>query len=47
MYKELLNIRGFSEDCVKSILHRLVCALIKHTKSCDLEVCIQNIIVYF
>lgn len=47
MYRELLNMRGFSEDCIKSILHRLVCTLIKYTKSCDFEVCINSIIVYF
>lgn len=44
MYEELISMRGFSEDCVKSILHRFICTLIQLTKSCDHEVCIKNII---
>lgn len=44
MYEELKKMRGFSEDCVKSLLHRFICTLIQLTKSCDLEVCIKNII---
>jgi len=43
MYQELLNMRGFSEDCVKSILHCLICTLIKLTKCNEFEVCIQVI----
>jgi len=45
MYKNLHQMRGFSEDCVNSILHRFICTLIQLTKSCDFEVCIQNIIL--
>lgn len=44
MYKDLLKMRGFSEDCAKSILHRFICTLIQLTKSFDSEVCYQNII---
>lgn len=40
MYEELLRIRGFSEDCVKSVLHSFICALIQLTKNSDFEVCI-------
>lgn len=39
MYKELLKMSGFSEDCVKSTLHRFICTLIQLTKSYDTEVC--------
>lgn len=39
MYKELLKIPGFSEDCVKSPLHCFICKLIQLIKSCDTEVC--------
>lgn len=39
MYQELLQMRGFSEDCVKSTLHRFICVLIQLTKSHDSEVC--------
>jgi len=46
MYRELLKIRGFSEDCIKSILHCLICTLIKLTKSDEFEVCIQVIYIY-
>lgn len=45
MYQELLKMRGFSEDCVKSILHCLICTLIKLTKSDEFEVCILVICV--
>ncbi|CAH1736405.1 unnamed protein product, partial [Aphis gossypii] len=38
MYRELLKIRGFSEDCIKSILHCLICTLIKLTKSDEFEI---------
>jgi len=42
IYQELFKMRGFSEDCVKSILHCLICTLIKLTKSDKLEVCILS-----
>jgi len=45
MYQELLKIRGFSEDCTKSILHCLICTLIKLTKNDEFEVCIQVICI--
>ncbi|XP_026809071.1 serine-protein kinase ATM isoform X1 [Rhopalosiphum maidis] len=38
MYQELLKMRGFSEDCTKSILHCLICTLIKLTKNFEFEV---------
>lgn len=44
MYEELLKIRGFSEDCVTSILHRFLCKLIQLSRSSDIEVCIQSLI---
>lgn len=46
MYEELLKIRGFSEDCAQSTLHRFICTLIQLTKSDDFEVCNQNFIFY-
>lgn len=47
MYTELLCMRGFSEDCAKSILHRFISALIQLTKNCDFEVYIQNYYIIF
>ncbi|XP_060874698.1 serine-protein kinase ATM isoform X2 [Metopolophium dirhodum] len=38
IYQELLKMRGFSEDCVKSILHCLICTLMKLTKSDEFEI---------
>lgn len=38
LYKELRDSRGFSEDCEKSILHRLICLLIESTANTDPEV---------
>ncbi|VVC40821.1 Hypothetical protein CINCED_3A017263 [Cinara cedri] len=38
MYEELQRMRGFSEDCVNSILHRFICKLIHLSKSSDSEV---------
>ncbi|XP_076632451.1 serine/threonine-protein kinase tefu isoform X1 [Colletes latitarsis] len=35
LYKKLESIRGFSEDCVSSALHCLICKLIKLTASSD------------
>lgn len=45
MYQELLSMRGFSEDCVKSVLHCLTCTLIKLTKSDDFEVSTQIVFI--
>jgi hypothetical protein len=44
MYEELLKIRGFSEDCAQSPLHRFICTLIQLTKSEDFEVRTLNFI---
>ncbi|CAH0564561.1 unnamed protein product [Brassicogethes aeneus] len=38
MYKELKNIRGFSEDCIESHLHRLIAKLVKMTWGNDKSV---------
>ncbi|XP_029344827.1 serine-protein kinase ATM [Acyrthosiphon pisum] len=38
MYQDLLKMRGFSEDCVKSILHCLICTLVKLTKIDEFEI---------
>lgn len=46
MYEELLLMRGFSEDCVKSILHRFISTLVQLTKSVDTEVRTTNIIIF-
>ncbi|KAF2897556.1 hypothetical protein ILUMI_08624 [Ignelater luminosus] len=35
LYSKLHNLRGFSEDCEKSILHRLICILVKLCLSSD------------
>ncbi|KAK5640688.1 hypothetical protein RI129_009235 [Pyrocoelia pectoralis] len=37
MYNNLRHVRGFSEDCQKSVLHQLVCALVKLSLSSDTE----------
>lgn len=44
MYEQLSEMRGFSEDCIKSTLHRFICTLIQLTKNSDYEVCIQIIL---
>lgn len=41
MYSKLHDLRGFSEDCEKSILHRLICVLVKLTLSSDSNVSIE------
>jgi hypothetical protein len=38
MYKELNEMRGFSEDCAKSLLHQLICMLVELTSVPDLRV---------
>jgi hypothetical protein len=38
MYKELNDMRGFSEDCAKSLLHQLICMLVELTSVPDLRV---------
>ena len=35
MYKKLENLRGFAEDCAKSLLHQLIYRLVKLTESYD------------
>jgi hypothetical protein len=38
MYKGLNDMRGFSEDCAKSLLHQLICMLVELTSVPDLRV---------
>lgn len=38
LYEELQTVRGFSEDCQRSILHRLICQLVTLALSADSEV---------
>lgn len=40
LYKELQDTRGFSEDCERSILHQLICFLVKIISRSDSKVCI-------
>ncbi|KDR18216.1 Serine-protein kinase ATM [Zootermopsis nevadensis] len=35
LYKELNDMRGFSEDCAKSLLHQLICMLVELTSVPD------------
>jgi hypothetical protein len=38
LYKELDDMRGFSEDCAKSLLHQLICMLVELTSVPDSRV---------
>jgi hypothetical protein len=38
LYKELNDMRGFSEDCAKSLLHQLICMLVELTSVPDSRV---------
>lgn len=38
IYEELSGARRFSEDCEKSILHQLICNLVRFTSSADINV---------
>lgn len=38
LYGRLQDLRGFSEDCEKSILHQLICVLVKLSLSADTNV---------
>jgi hypothetical protein len=35
LYKELNDMRGFSEDCARSLLHQLICVLVELTSVPD------------
>ncbi|XP_076752966.1 serine/threonine-protein kinase tefu isoform X2 [Xylocopa sonorina] len=43
LYNKLETFRGFSEDCVSSMLHQLVYKLIKSTASSDINVSIEAV----
>ncbi|CAL7943643.1 unnamed protein product [Xylocopa violacea] len=43
LYNKLETFRGFSEDCVSSMLHQLVYKLIKTTASSDINVSIEAV----
>ncbi|XP_050425429.1 serine-protein kinase ATM isoform X2 [Adelges cooleyi] len=38
MYRELHEMRGFSEDCAQSVLHCLICSLIQYSFDADHEI---------
>jgi serine-protein kinase ATM len=37
LYENLKNIRGFSEDCENSVIHKLINTLVLHTQSKDMQ----------
>ncbi|XP_056641369.1 serine-protein kinase ATM isoform X1 [Diorhabda sublineata] len=43
LYDKLRNIRGFSEDCEKSLLHRLICTLCQLSYSTNQNVSLEAI----
>lgn len=42
LYNELYKLRGFSEDCANSIIHQLICMLVKLTSCSNKEVSVTN-----
>lgn len=47
LYEKLGNTRGFSEDCEKSSLHRLICMLAKMSCSTNEIVCDRFFFIFF
>lgn len=45
MYEDLIAVRGFSEDCKRSLLHQLICTLIELANNKNLTVSNCNLIL--